>query len=196
MTYRQEALLRQALAERGVQADTGCTREDHWHGRARAGDRVVGLVYPDSFFDEARKLFDTPRSIHLYFVGSVNRGNGRRPLLEPFWHHPDAVIIESTRGRTDAKNRWDPEYYEALATAEFGLCPHHLNWPGPWTHLWTYRFVDCCLVGTIPVLFRPTPLAPWFVEGFRYAWDDAGSFTYSREDAEHNRTLAEERFRL
>jgi hypothetical protein len=52
------------------------------------------------------------------------------------------------------------------------------------------------MVGAIPVLFRATPLGAGFVDGFRYVWDDDATFEYSREDALHNRALAEQRFRL
>jgi hypothetical protein len=194
MSYRQVALLRMALAERGRVGEVRCSQADHWRGVSWLDGAEVGLIYPDSFFDHAEALLDTPKDRTLHFAGRVDRG--RRKLLEPFWHYPHATIIESNRGRTDAKNGWDPVYYEPLAAAEFGLCPHHTDWPGPREHLWTYRFIDCLLVGAIPVVFRSTPLAGWLTDGFHYAWDDAGEFRYSLEHALANRALAEERFRL
>lgn len=192
--FRQDVLLRMALAERGIDAEVSCTKLDHWSGRAFVDGRRVGLVYPDSFFDAALPLMATPRGVRMFFIGTVDAT--RRNMLEPFRLHPDAVVIESNRGRSEHKNRWDPSYYHAMSEAMFGLCPHHTDWPGPWEHLWTYRFIDCVLVGTIPVVFRATPLADWLVDGFRWVWEDRIPHEYSREDAAHNRALAEERFRL
>jgi hypothetical protein len=193
MTYRQVALLQLALAERDKDGEIRCTKADHWRGQSVLDGKPVGLIYPDSFFTKSVALLAAPKTYSLLFLGRIDRG--RRQLLEPFRHYPGALVEGSERGRTEAKNGWDPPYYETLARAEFGLCPHHTDWPGPWEHLWTYRFIDCLLVGTIPVVFRSTPLAGWLTDGFRYAWDD-GAFYYSREDATHNRALAEERFRL
>lgn len=194
VSYRQVALLRMALVERDRAGAVTCSQADHWHGRTMLDGEPAGLIYPDSFFTASAKLIDTPKTIRTYFVGSV--GRARRKMLEPFRDDPSAVIEESSRGRSGHKNRWDPQYYEALAQAQFGLCPHHTDWPGPWEHLWTYRFIDCTLVGAIPVVFRATPLAGWLVDGFRWHWDDRIPHSYSRDDAMHNRALAEERFRL
>jgi hypothetical protein len=191
---RQEALLRTAMKERGELLPY---RIDHENGTARVDGRTVGLVHPDSFFETSRPLLDTPKTLGFYFAGYFVPAGGRREMLSRWRGAHGAVIVQSSEGRKpNHKGSWHPAYYEPLASAEFGLCPHHTNWRGPRETMWTYRFVDCCLVGTIPLLFRATPLGEEFTRGFRFAWDDDEAFAYRPEDAAHNRALAEERFRL
>lgn len=192
---RQEALLRLSLAEAGLAPSEVVV--DHDAGESKLDGRVVGLVHPESFFDATRSLVEREKTLDFFFSGYVRPRNGRRSLLAPFAARENALVEESDRGRdATVKTRFDPRYYERLSSARFGLCPHNVNWPGSKTKLWTYRFVDCCLVGAIPVLFRATPLRASFVDGFSYRWDDAPEFVYVPSEARRNRRLAEKRWRL
>jgi hypothetical protein len=193
---RQEALLRLALRERGLAYDG--LEIDHKNGRSRVNGYSLGVVYPDSFFAAGAALMGGPKPMRFFFQGDP--GQQREGLLEP-WREPIGQVRWSLFGRDKTrKDQWDRVYFGRLADAEFGLCPHHPEWLakgwGPAETMWTYRFIDCVLVGTIPVLFRATPLGPEFVEGFTVAWDDDATFVYDRAAAAENRVLAERRFRL
>lgn len=186
---RQEALLWLALRERGV--PHARIRTDHANGRSWVDGREYGIVYPDSFIERASQLFGGPKERRHFFRGYM--GEGRRTMLAPYADD----VEESGFGRDRAKkDAWDEGYFRALASAEFGLCPHHPEWPGPRETLWTYRFVDCVLVGAIPVLFRATPLGAAFTEGFHVAWDDDPPHKFDPEHAHHNHALGRERFSL
>lgn len=198
MATRQELLLVKALRERGLTDTTYSV--DHPNGRATLADgRVVGVVHPDSFFEHTAAFVSQPKTLKFHFAGNMRdgRGSGRRRMLGPFAERADSVVRHDTWCKLDQnKASWHQEYYAELASAEFGPCPHHMNWPHSWETLWTYRFIDCCLVGTIPVQFRATPLGADFVAGFHYVWDDDERYTFDPMKALENRTLAEERFRL
>lgn len=187
---RQEALLRRALLERGVEYDSIAI--DHANGRSTVDGTSYGIVYPDSFFRNGKALLGAPKKRRAYFRGRLTPQ--RRAVMEPLG--ADIEASEFGRDRTK-KDAWDPVYFERLASAEFGLCPHHPEWGGPWATLWTYRFIDCVLVGAIPVVFRVTPLCEPFVGGFHYVWDNQlADASYLTEAAVHNHRLAAERFAL
>lgn len=192
---RQEALLRLSIAEAGLEPSEVVV--DHDGGTSKLDERVVGLVHPASFFDSTRGLTEADKRIDFFFSGYVNDRNGRRELLAPFAERPNSIVEESDRGRDPrSKGEFDLRYYARLSVARFGLCPHHRNWTGSREKLWTYRFVDCCLVGAIPVVFRATPLSEGFVNGFFYRYDDDPEFEYVPSEARRNRREAEKRWRL
>lgn len=195
----QEALLRRALKER----KESVTVEDvhHLGGTAVLSDgRHVQVVYPDSFFTRTSSLVRSSKDIPFFFRGSFKSRRGRNELLEAFASEHDGVVLEKNEWGRQAENKgeFDVSYFVKLSRAEFGLCPHHPKLLGRFDSetIWTYRFIDCCLVGAIPVLFREAPLGQRFVTGFHYVWDDQDSYNYSIKEAAWNRDLAEQRFRL
>jgi hypothetical protein len=207
--YLHAVLLRIAMAERNE--EPGALWPDHMEGTTRTEDgRTFGIVYPDSFFARSAALMDTPKDRRFVFRGKMYPG--RAVILDEFrarW--PEALIEATDAGRdADGKGEWDAEYWGQLARAEFGLCPHqpdfmhgrHKPSPGkpqydfPLATLWTYRFIECCMVGAIPVQFRATPLCEPFTEGIEFVWDDAEEFVYDRAAALRNREVAEQRWRL
>ena len=205
---RQEALLRQALTEAGLPLHY---RVDHINGRSYLEDgREVGLIYPKSWFDRTAALPYVQKQIRFFFAGDMRSRGGRHGMIRRFvagFPSQQLSITDSRWGkRPENKDVFDLDnYYFRLAQSEFGLCPHHLDWGGPRDTVWTYRFIDCVMVGTIPVLFEATPLADSFVEGFRYVWDDDGTYgmadpdawyTFRKDFAFENRALAEDRFTL
>lgn len=191
--YHQGALLRLALAERGNKARPLI---DHMNGRCKVGDVELGIVYPDSWFFRTKAYVTQPKNVRFLFIGATPP---RRMLMLSLFDdsHPGTMLISTDAGRDEAmKGEWDQTYYDRMGRAQFGLCPHHPGWPGPRDTLWTYRFIECCMVGAIPVQFRATPLAESFTDGFRYRWDDEAVYEYDPQAAAHNRALAETRWRL
>jgi len=141
-----------------------------------------------------------PKLYSFYFNGEMHEAGGRPRMLAPFASQPRSRIVASGVGRYSfMKSRFNGFYFANLAMSKFGLCPHHADWPGD--VMWTYRFVECAMVGTLPVVFRETPLDEQFTRGFYFLWDD--EVCAWRPDAvqvlkwsKANRSLAESRFRL
>ena len=194
--FHQGSLLNRALQERNRPPITFLLGADHAVGRARLQDgTVVGLVFPDSWFERTAYLWQQPRTIRFVFVGRFTLG--RPQLMKPWKKRPDVKIVESLWSYKPAhKGVFDATYFGWLGRAEFGLCPHEPEWTASTTNMWTYRFAECCLAGAIPVQFRATPLGEKFTAGFYYVWDKDATFTFNADAAAANRRLAEERFRL
>lgn len=194
--FHQGALLVRALQERGLPTDVVLSNADHAIGQARlANGTELGLIFPDSFFNRTAALWSLPRSLRFVFIGRL--ALGRDDMLRSWAARADAVVIKSKWSYTAAsKGQYDASYFEWLAKAEFGLCPHEAHWQASKANMWTYRFAECCMTGAIPVQFRRTPLGARFTDGFHYVWDNAAAFTYDPAKAAANRRLAEERFRL
>ena len=202
----QEALLRRALDEQCVSYKT--IKLNHLAGTAKiigipnAPDRDVGLIYPRSFFEAAEEMMANEKKLPQYFFQGHCPTTGSRVALFNAFKKAEVcrsqVQINRSKFARQAgnKGKWDRIYFLWLARAQFGLCPHHLNFPAQGYGLWTYRFVDCCMVGALPVLFRETPLCAKFIEGFHVLWNDDTTHTYNRRLAIQNRQLAQERFSL
>jgi hypothetical protein len=201
--YYQGVFVRLALEERGRKARI---EMNHLDGRNRIDGVETGIVYPDRWFALTASFLTAPKPVRFSFQGYTPKG--RAEMLKAFQaRHPETEIHSTGSSRQRQKRTpkgalktwqqmWDGGYYARLGAAQFGLCPHHPDWVGPWETMWTYRMIECCLVGAIPVLFRKTPLCDEFTAGIRFVWDDDATFTYSPEDAAHNRRVAEERWRL
>ncbi len=162
------------------------------------------IKYPDSFFYKADSLISENKKNDIYFNGYINKGGGRKHLLEPFLSFSEATIISSNEGREQKKKDvFNEKYFSELSYAKFGLCPHQIDWPGSKEHMWTYRFIECCFTRTIPVLFLSTPLGNNFINGYYYVWDN--DFTedyactinkYRHRKTEANQSLARKQFLL
>ena len=142
------------------------------------------------------------RNTDFYFNGYINESGGRGELLEPFQKFTNSIIISSDEGRNQAKKDiFNENYFSQLSNAKFGLCPHQTDWPGSIEHMWTYRFIESCFVGAIPVLFLSTPLGRNFTNGYYYVWDNdfIDDYTstvnkYSYKNAMSNQALAKKQF--
>jgi len=171
--FKQELLLIKALKEKGINRNGLKIECDHDLGLNYVNGIEFGIKYPDSFFFRAVELTSKSKKVDFYFNGYVNKSGGRDILLEPFRSLPRSSIIASSEGRADkTKDIFNLDYFESLAQAKFGLCPHQLDWPGSKEHLWTYRFIEACFVGCIPVSFRATPLGENFTKDYYYVYDD------------------------
>ena len=120
----------------------------------------------------------------------------RHAILEPYANVQGNRIIDSREGRDDRKKgSFNLEYYSGLRASRFGLCPHQTDWPGPRDTIWTYRFIECCIAGAIPIQFRKTPLGTSFTKGIKFFWDDE-SHTHDDLSVKNNRLVALSRFTL
>lgn len=171
IVFKQELLLRRALRERGLLPEEFRIETDHLNGISTLNGESLGVIYPDSFFYLSRRLHHVPKYRTFYFKGNMDDGGGRQKMLEPFNMRKDAKVVATNRGRmNDTKDQFDFSYFIPLAGSKFGLCPNQIDWPGA-TH-WTYRFIECLMVKTFPVLFKDAPLSPVFVKEFHFTWQD------------------------
>lgn len=168
---KQEALLRRALKERGLNWRQFDIKIDHDTGRNWVDGIEMGIIYPDSFFRWAKILQKSRKKYKYYFNGNMSPSGERSRMLAPFTDLPDAKIVQSNFGRNNYfKSYFNVHYFWALSSSVYGLCPHQKDWPGK--VLWTYRFIDCLITSVIPIIFRETPLDSSFLKGFEYEWDD------------------------
>ncbi len=199
---KQELLVRLALKEKGFNLKKIKISIDHDLGLNYINGIKLGIKYPDSFFDQATKLGDSEKIVNYYFNGNMADSGGRKKMLASFIKMPKSIIVESNDGRVeDKKDKFNEEYFQGLANAKFGLCPHQADWQGNQDALWTYRFIECCFVKTIPVLFREAPLSVNFTHGFHLLWaheilSNDQAQVYNTQDAEKNNKLAREIFCL
>lgn len=199
---RQEVLLRLALQENGLNPNELQISVDHDKGKSLVNGVLLDIKYPDSFYLKATSLLTTKKTISFYFNGYVDKAGGREKLLEPFRYDMRSKIILSTEGRIDKlKGQFNVNYYRDLSQSIYGLCPHQLNWPGSTADLWTYRFIECCFSGSIPLLFKETPLGDKFTRGFIFYWNsDKLDLSLSQKELgeiiKHNSALARKRFCL
>lgn len=200
--FKQELLFVHALKERGLKFNSNSIKVDHDLGFNYLGNRKFSIIYPDSYIKLTEKYFNLDKQFTFYFNGFISEEGGRYGLLKPFLNRDDAEIVNSDFGRKSDKTIFNHQYFRQLGLSFFGLCPHQLDWPGDKKNLWTYRFIECCLVGAIPVLFEETPLGSEFIKGFNVVWkkdcliEDPIAEAYSQIKALQNRELALKRFFL
>lgn len=200
---RQEALLRLALREWGINDEICQISIDHISGKSSVNNIPLGLIYPYAFFEACRRLQEfTSRDILFVFEGFITPEGGRKELLEPFIGLKNSLILNSSYGRSPQnKFSYNFYYFQNLSKSFYGLCPHQIDWPGPSGSIWTYRFVECCMSGSIPVVFNKTPLSSWFTDGFYFITDlDAQAMSegpsFLCDERRHNFDLAFKRFTL
>ena len=97
------------------------------------------------------------------------------------------IIWSSNKGRKFPIKAWDEAYFEVLSNSEFVLCPSGVC-------VWSYRFFESILCGAIPIIESHCSAYDGF--RFKYMTDDAKSFIWSKEDAEHNYILCLERITI
>jgi hypothetical protein len=87
------------------------------------------------------------------------------------------LLSHSSRGREFPIKAWDQEYFESLGDTQFTLCPSG-------DCVWSYRFFEAMLCGSIPIVEGTCPL----YEGFKfYSFDDClDSLKWDEEIALHN----------
>lgn len=171
---KQEALLRMALNEKGISYKNCAIKIDHVNGKNFVNGVQLNVVYPMSFMEKAKDISIAEEKVtKYYFNGNMSESGKRSEMLSQFMNRNDAIIISSDFGRSQFnKFKFNHEYFRGLASSIFGLCPHQADWNGPRETIWTYRFIECCMTNTIPVIFRDTPLGDEFTDGFFFIYDD------------------------
>ena len=189
------------MAEAGINADQCQIGIDHNLGISSVNGVGVPVVYPRSWVDHTCTLHTAAKHHRFWFKGYPGKDQGRRDLLAPFDKRIDSEVIYSNRGRdVELKDQYDWTYFQGLASADYGLCPHMLDWPGDRSRLWTYRYIECLFAKVMPVNFRRTALGAEFVADTHFVWDDE----IETDDAarpntallDHNFRIAQERFVL
>jgi len=198
--YKQELLLRKALVEKGFDVNKIKIKINHDLGISYVNNIEFGIKYPDSFYEKSTQLIPNNKTQNYYFNGNMNVSGKRQSLLKPFVNFDGSKIIESNDGRkTSNKDKFNIEYFREFSYSKFGLCPHHMDWPGDKAYLWTYRFIEACFVEAIPVLFIDAPLSNKFTDGFYFLWDeeilnDSKNIIYNKDKAVLNRIVAKKVF--
>ena len=200
---KQELLLMEALNLRGISFSKRDIEVNHDQGYNTIKGKRVNIIYPDNYIKKTLIQYNREPTVNFYFNGFMPASGGRFEMMEPFIDRSDALVIDSSEGRKrNSKVKFNNSYYEGLGSSRFGLCPHQLDWPGDKSNLWTYRFIECCFVGAIPIIFEQTPLGAEFTEGFHFFSDKEilecklPENYYNESDASHNRSLALKRFIL
>jgi hypothetical protein len=99
----------------------------------------------------------------------------------------EIVFWSSTRGRSFPTKSWDHKYFNLLAKTQFSLCPRG-------DHVWTYRFFEAAMCGSIPVIEAYDPIYSGF--RFRTLEESSQQLIWSQADAEHNYALCRERLTI
>ncbi len=197
---KQEALLRKALKEENLDYKDFNIEIDHVNGINYVNGHALPIIYPISFFKKNQELAKCQKKYKFYFNGNMSSTGGRKEMLTPF-EKRGAMIIESNDGRSRYKKKslFNMNYFRGLAEGEFGLCPHQKDFVGNKDTMWTYRFIECCMTNTIPVVFKETPLGNVFCSGFYFVTDEqflTGDVEYENEHANSNYTKCLRKFSL
>ncbi len=196
---KQEAMLRLALKEEGINYKSLDIRIDHINGLNYINGIELPIIYPKSFFKKAKKLHLSDKTLTYYFNGNMSSSGGRKDMLLRF-SNTNSRLVESNYGRLKfTKNKFNRDYYSELAISKFGLCPHQKDFLGNKETMWTYRFIECCMVLTIPIIFKETPLGEKFLKSFYYLNDEdvlSKHIEYNYEKALKNFELSFQKFTL
>lgn len=128
----QEIYAREAMSEAGI---TGTLEIVHAETpKTIVNGKDYGLLFPKRIFQSK------PKDIEILFIGMVTPK--RRKFLDRF---PDAMIVDSLRGRDDAIKGRDNEYFDLMARAKMVLCPDG-------DFIWTYRFFEAIACESFPII--------------------------------------------
>lgn len=177
------------------------------------------LIFPHSIAEYCKSLWQNHRKYKFTFAGLVTK-NRRNVITEWVKHNTTAkpsrltnadsfsykvrkkvfqklgiddsiykelgelVIWSSTRGRKYPEKAWDDDYYSFLANSKFVLCPSGNS-------VWSYRFFESILCGSIPVIEEMCPA----YEGFKFykMQDNASNFVWDKDIVEYNYALCIQR---
>lgn len=153
---------------------------DHHTPRTAVGNVERPLIFAHGVTDRCKLKWDD-RVISISFAGNMTES--RRHTLSPlFAAYGDGFRVVSTNaGRDWPGKAWDEQYYEVLGRSALTACPDG-------DFIWTYRFFEAALCGSIPVIQN------WcsHYEGFWYyrLSDDPESMMWREDWALHNEETA------
>lgn len=170
---KQAIMLKKAFVEEGIDPNNYKIEIDHDAGFNYINGVKLPIIFPRSHFDFAKDCHTTDKKFMFYFNGNSGKGNAREKLLKKFIERSDSKIIFNNDGRVK-KNKGTPNsiYFHEMARTHFSLSPHQPDWRGDSAALWTYRYIECLMLKTMPVQFKETPLTKTFTEESLFRWDD------------------------
>jgi hypothetical protein len=126
---------------------------EFWRAHRRVQFLFAGLVTPqrrDVIEAWAGKILNRPLTPLLSRATLCQRLMRRLLGYQPGMVSKvgNVTIWSSERGRTYPYKAWDRRYFQAMADAEFVICPDG-DFP------WTYRFFEAILCGAVPVVETP-----------------------------------------
>lgn len=195
---KQTILLKEALREYDIDPKNCRIQINHDLGFSIVNTIKLPIIFPKSFFESAKKYHDLDKKFMFYFNGNPGKNNNRKDLLKDFIDRDDSKIVFTNDGRiVENKGKVNEEYFSEMAQSHYSLAPHQPNWKGDVDALWTYRYIECLMLKTIPVQFKSTPLSPKFTAGTIYKWnDETFDKLPSAQDLEQNYNNAKLRFSL
>jgi hypothetical protein len=163
------------------------------------------LVYPHGMLERCRALWQDERPFRFGFAGMEHRGRGNtldawraaaftepdEPIrlrrgqdLSLVTEPRNVAVVYSKIGRAFPFKVWDDAYYRFLGGCAFTLCPNG-------EEVWTYRFFEAMLCGSLPVVESDCPV----YHGFRYRFlsDTDGTVEVDPADLLHNLEACRER---
>lgn len=159
---------------------------DHHSPGTRIGSAQRPLVFAHQIVNRCLAKWDD-RSNVITFAGKMTdqRRNGLRPLVEFFGR--DFLIDSTDAGRVWPSKAWDDEYHTRLGQSQLTACPNG-------DFVWTYRFFEATLCGSIPVIQDECV----HYEGFNYyrIGDPGRIMTWRQDWAERNQAIARTRLTI
>lgn len=169
------------------------------------------LIYPHQILRHCRGLWPTSRRVRFGFAGFAHRSRHQildewhvrwfgRPLVPNLLKQSDELskhlrnelfasvaVVYSKAGRRFPGKVWDDAYYEFLVNSTMTLCPDG-------EEIWTYRFFEAMLCGSVPIVQSDCLV----YKGFRYGFltDDPSTIDCSPEVVAHNFRLCRERLTI
>lgn len=169
------------------------------------------LIYPHHVLNYCRGLWEPSRDIRFGFAGFAH--STRHKVMDEWhkrWfgvplvpirlrhgqelsrylsgdHFASAAVVYSKAGRRFPGKLWDDAYYNFLANSTMTLCPDG-------EEIWTYRFFEAMLCGSVPIVQSDCAV----YRGFRYGYfgDDPSTIDCSPEVVLHNFRLCRERLTI
>jgi hypothetical protein len=169
------------------------------------------LIYPHQVLRHCRGLWSPKRQIRFGFAGFAHSTRHRildewhqrwfdRPLAPNLLRQSDdlskylrddlftsVAVVYSKAGRRFPGKVWDDTYYDFLANSTMTLCPDG-------EEIWTYRFFEAMLCGSVPVVQSDCAV----YQGFRYGFltDDPSKIDCSPQVVAHNFRLCRDRLTI
>lgn len=195
---KQTIMLKKALEEEGIDPNKCSIEINHDIGYSYVNDVELPIIFPKSFFRYAETFHTNHKTYLFYFNGNAGKGNTRMLLMKDFLDRTDSKLIFNNDGRViENKGNPNPVYFKEMAMSQYGLCPHQPNWRGTKDALWTYRYIECLMLKTMPIQFKETPLTEKFTQDSIYKWDDDNFDSMpNKQELDHNYNFALSRFSL
>lgn len=146
------------------------------------GGVTKSLIFPQQICEHLKCKWKSNRKNNISFVGLVTPK--RQLVLNNF---SNVIVIKSNKGRTFPCKSWDNQYYEYLLDSDYTLCLDG-------DFVWTYRFFEACLCGSIPIIENYCDL----YDGFEFLElrDINNNISWNKDIANKNYNLALKRITL